>query len=147
MPFPLLLDQPGDMTMTLKDSQSSFVRSKSAVRMIGLLLSLWWCFWKPSAAFSSTVSVTLLLRWQRWAGLSMMKGVQKGWFQPQQGGESVWCVVITAAGFLVDMVRSFGSQSLSSRQGWVASLQLAQMACHSQQTNVESTSCSNVRWP
>lgn len=60
MPFPLLLDQPGDMTMTLKDSQSSFVRSKSAVRMIGLLLSLWWCFWKPSAAFSSTYLTSCL---------------------------------------------------------------------------------------
>lgn len=63
--------------------------------------------------------------------------VQKGWFQPHQGAEVYAAVVITAATALVDMLWSFGSQSLSIQQDWVALLRLVNMACQSLQNSYE----------
>lgn len=93
------------------------------------------CFsWCSSAAHSSTHPPPWLID----ATTEIeTREVQKGWFQPHQGAEVYAAVVITAATALVDMLWSFGSQSLSIQQDWVALLRLVNMACQSLQNSYE----------
>lgn len=104
--------------------------------VVELFFLLWsGCFsWCSSAAYSSTHPPPWLID----ATTEMeTREVQKGWFQPHQGAEVYAAVVITAATALVDMLWSFGSQSLSIQQDWVALLRLVNMACQSLQNSYE----------